>query len=159
VTTGWTRQLKVARDLARPTPRSVANTRSIAIVDDANLAGETTRAFYSRHIDDVLVAYLELVRELRRSPETTVLLFRRVDVEVLATFLECSGETVLDELAVLMGANRMRAATMTARFGAGDQVIDSGLTDLVAADLLDEVLPSHARALIAAAGQRAVPGR
>lgn len=114
--------------------------RSVEISNAGVRAGDTIVAFESFDIDHVLVAYLELIRCVRREGGTAHLQIRSVDIEGLSEFLHCTGAEVVNRLATLMGASRLREASMIARFVAGDELIDTGATELPTPEKLDETL-------------------
>ena len=53
----------------------------VGIHGGALVAGETSVVFHSEHIDDVLAAFLELIRMLRGAPEGPVVSFRSIGIE------------------------------------------------------------------------------
>lgn len=91
--------------------------------------GEVRVEWYSSHIDDVLVAYLELLRILRGDTEGPVTDFRRVDVDALARSTDYPPEAIVGRLAILIGARGLRRAAMAGSYAAGDAVISTGYAD------------------------------
>lgn len=86
--------------------------RPIVIADGVISTDTVTVDCYSDHVDDVLVAFLEVVRRSRGDEEAEVAAFRRIDIDVLADVLAMPGEAVVEELALLVGASPGRAASM-----------------------------------------------
>ena len=102
----------------------------ITISDGAISTEKVTVACYSDHIDDVLVAFLEVVRRSRGDEESEVAAFRRIDIDVLADFLGMPGETVVEELALLVGASPSRGASMRNLYlSTGIGVIPTGVEE------------------------------
>lgn len=81
------------------------------------------RHFTPGTTDGLLTAYLLLVRDLRDVPEGSAVPVRRDDVEVLAWHLEADAASVLDRLAVLMGATGGERRSIAALFAAGAAVL------------------------------------
>ena len=113
----------------RPTPETVQAVASsyevevddlyparvpVEVRDGAVAVGDTSVRFHSPHLDDVLVAFLELIRTLRGTSECPVVSFRRIDIEALADYLNVEGSEVVAQLAVMVGAKRLRSAAMGA---------------------------------------------
>lgn len=104
--------------------------RPVVITDGAISTDTVTVACYSTHLDDVLVAFLEVVRRSRGDEESEVDAFRRIDIDVLADFLQVPGETVVEELALLVGASPSRAASMQNLYrSTGIGVIPTGVDE------------------------------
>ncbi len=80
----------------------------------------------SKHPDDVLAAFVELVRRMRGGSDGPVTGFRRGDVEELAVQLGIDPQDVLARLAVLLGASSTRSDAMAAAYAAGTAVIPCG---------------------------------
>ncbi|MEM7287473.1 MAG: hypothetical protein AAF480_14070 [Actinomycetota bacterium] len=101
------------------------------VIGDGSISTDTvTVAWYSAHVDDVLVAFLEVVRRSRGDDEAEVTGFRRIDIDVLAEFLEMPGEIVVEELALLVGASSKRGASMKNLYrSTGIGVIPTGVGD------------------------------
>lgn len=115
----------------------------VEVRDGAVAVGDTSVRFHSPHLDDVLVAFLELIRTLRGTPECPVVSFRRIDIEALADYLNVDGSEVVAQLAVMVGAKRLRSAAMEHAFETGVAEISSGLRDEMApADLPDSATVS-----------------
>lgn len=129
-------------DLERE-PQAAPYRRAVLIEDDSVIANGVAIRFYSRHIDDVLVAFLELIRQVRGQAPGTPLNLRRADVEELSRYLNRTGTEVVNRLATLMGASRLREAAMVARYRAGDSVIETGVRDRAADTLQDQALPAE----------------
>ena len=123
--------------------RRVSNSRAVSIIGNAVVANGIAVPFYSRHPDDVLVAYLELIRRLRGNAPTSPLRLRRDDIEELSRFLNRRGTEIVNDLAVLMGTTRLRGASMVARFDAGDSVIETGMSSDSSDGLPDEAVPAE----------------
>ena len=99
-------------------------------LDDGVLrAGDVAVVPYSDHLDDVLVAYLELLRTLRGDPEAPVLSFRRIDVDAIATATNYPGEAIIGRLAILIGARGLRQAAMAGSYSSGVEIITTGKAD------------------------------
>ncbi len=77
----------------------------------------------STHPDDVLAAFIELVRRMRSGSGGTITGFRRGDVDELAAVLGLEAQDVLARLAVLLGASRTRSEAMAAAYVAGTSEI------------------------------------
>lgn len=92
-------------------------------------AGDVCVVPYSEHLDDVLVAYLELLRTLRGDLEAPVLSFRRVDVDALAAATDHPGEAIIGRLAILIGARGLRQAAMAGSYSSGVEIITTGNAD------------------------------
>lgn len=86
-------------------------------------AGGVAAIFDPYNPASLLEAYLKLVRSLRRQQRAPAVDLRRDDIEVLAGFLGQSGDSVVDRLAVLMGAARPQRMAMAALFASGAVVI------------------------------------
>lgn len=80
----------------------------------------------------LLVAYLRLVRRVRRQQSSPEITLRRDDVEVLAEHLASTPEVVLDRLGSLMGATRAQRLAMASLFASGALVV--GLVGTAAAE-------------------------
>lgn len=101
---------------------------------------------YSRHIDDVLVAFVELVRGARRNDTAGSMTFRRMDIDALAADLGCAPTKVIDHLAGLIGADMDHLEHMCSSYEDGASVIDSGVADVVVSgDSGDEDAPALVR--------------
>jgi hypothetical protein len=85
--------------------------------------GGVAEAFAPGDSDAMLLAYLRLVRRLRRAERAAAVELRRDDVEVLAASLGSPAAQVLDRLADLMGASRAKRTSMAALLGAGAAVV------------------------------------
>jgi hypothetical protein len=85
--------------------------------------GGVSERFDPRDPDSLLMAYLVLVRRLRRCERDEVVDLRRKDIEILASELGLHGISVVERLGALMGATRARRTSMAALFGAGVAVI------------------------------------
>lgn len=86
--------------------------RPVTIANGAISTDTVSVQCYSDHVDDVLVAFLEVVRQSRGDGEREVTAFRRIDIDALADFLSMPGEAVVEELALLVGASPSRGASM-----------------------------------------------
>ncbi|MFN3218142.1 MAG: hypothetical protein ACE367_16725 [Acidimicrobiales bacterium] len=93
---------------------------------------------YSRHIDDVLVAFIELVRGARRNDTEGSMRFRRMDIDAIAADLGTAPTRVIDHLAALIGADMDHLEEMCSSYEAGAAVIDSGVADVAVADDIDD---------------------
>ena len=109
----------------------------VEIRDGAVAVGQTSVPFHSEHLDDVLVAFLELIRTLRGTADCPVVSFRRIDIEALGSFLDVDGSEVVSQLAVMVGAKKLRAAAMEHAFVTGAAEISSGLIDEMAPNDLE----------------------
>ena len=103
----------------------------VTVTADAIMAGGVRQSFQPEEPDALLLAYLELVRTLRRQKRTPVVALRRDDLEVLASHLHEPRETVLHRLATLMNATQRKRAAMTGVLATGAVVI--GLVGAAAA--------------------------
>ncbi|MGI9624971.1 MAG: hypothetical protein ACR2PK_19240 [Acidimicrobiales bacterium] len=103
-----------------------ATRQPVEIMGGAIVIGDLKVDFYSEHMDDVLVAFLEAIRTVRGDTKHEVAGFRRIDVEVLADYLHCQGVTVVERLADLVGASSSHCASMTELYRAGADMIPSG---------------------------------
>jgi len=81
--------------------------------------GGQTRYVGSGDVEGLLVAYLELVRDVRELPADSAVAVRRDDVEVLARHLGLDTSTVLDRLAALIGATHAQRGSLLALLTAG----------------------------------------
>jgi hypothetical protein len=100
---------------------------------------------YSRHIDDVLVAFIELVRGARRNDTAGSMCFRRMDIDALAADLGVAPTRVIDHLAGLIGADMDHLEHMCNSYESGASVIESGVADVVVPDdIEDEDAPALA---------------
>jgi len=91
-------------------------------------AGTVAAAGVPRHFDPedrtaLLVAYLELVRELRGEPHALTLSLRRADIEILATALSLDGPIVVERLGALMGSTALQQRVAAAAFTLGRPAI------------------------------------
>lgn len=93
---------------------------------------------YSRHIDDVLVAFIELVRGARRNDTGGSMSFRRMDIDALAADLGVAPTRVIDHLAGLIGADMDHLEHMCNSYESGATVIDSGVADVMVPDDIDD---------------------
>ena len=101
--------------------------RPVTIANGAISTDTVSVQCYSDHVDDVLVAFLEVVRQSRGDGEAEVTAFRRIDIDVLADFLAMPGEAVVEELALLVGASPSRGASMRSLYrSTGIAVIPTG---------------------------------
>lgn len=104
--------------------------RQPVIIKDAAFVIRDIRVpWYSDHIDDILVAFLEAIRTARGNKEVEVASFRRVDIDVLAEYLDRPPEFLLERLAELVGASNTRASAMTSIYLSGGQVIPTGVLE------------------------------
>ena len=95
--------------------------------DGRSVSGAGKRvACASSHPDDVLAAFVELVRRMRSGSEGKVTGFRRGDIEELSLQLGLEPHDVLARLAVLLGATPTRSDAMAAAYAAGTSVIPCG---------------------------------
>jgi len=101
----------------------------VQVGEDHLAVGDLRVSTDSGHIDDVLVAYLDLLRTLRGDTEGSVVSFRRVDVVALATALGYPGEAIVGRLAVVIGARGLRKAAMTGSYASGAELIPTGNAD------------------------------
>ncbi len=101
----------------------------VEVGTDHVAVGDVKVEWYSTHIDDVLVAYLELLRLLRGEVEGPVVNFRRVDVDALATALDYPPEAIVGRLAILIGAKGLRRAALAGSYNAGNPVISTGYAE------------------------------
>ena len=101
----------------------------ILIRGGAISTGVATVSWYSNHIDDVLVAFLEVIRISRGDDEAEVTGFRRVDIDVLSHHLGLPGETVVEQLALLVGASPARSSSMMSLYRNGVGVIPTGVDE------------------------------
>ena len=109
-----------------PADELAGERRAIHIEGDVISAGSVSVKWYSNHIDDILVAFLEVIRRARGDAESEVTGFRRIDIDVLAQHLDMSGEDVLDALSALLGATKTRSASMAHLYTTGAGVIPPG---------------------------------
>lgn len=121
----WTPGVFDGADLVLSDPARIP----LEISADHLRVGDVRVECYSTHIDDVLVAYLELIRALRGNPEASVVSFYTSDVDILADHLGWSGEAVVDQLATMVGTSQGRHVSMRQSYRSGKAVITSGLYD------------------------------
>lgn len=86
-------------------------------------AAGVTRRFDPDDRTGLLVAYLELVRELRGEPHALTLSLRRGDIEVLALALTLDGPIVVERLGALMGSTALQQRVAAAAFTLGRPAI------------------------------------
>jgi transcriptional regulator with XRE-family HTH domain len=86
-------------------------------------AAGVTRSFDPEDRTGLLVAYLELVRELRDEPHALTLSLRRDDIEILATALNLDGPIVVERLGALMGSTALQQRVAAAAFSLGRPAI------------------------------------
>lgn len=94
-------------------------------------AGGVSTVFVPEDSTSLLRSYLLLVRSMRRQKKAPAVDLRREDVDVLATYLGETGESVIMRLGALMGATRTQRTAMASLFASGAVVI--GLVGSVAA--------------------------
>lgn len=82
-------------------------------------SGDRTTTFATGNPDALLRSYLIFVRDLRGQRREPSIELRTEDVDVIATHLGVSAETVLGGLLELMGTTRAQRATMLAMLAAG----------------------------------------
>ena len=82
----------------------------------------------SSDIDDVLAAFVELVRRVRIAGPMRMA-FRRTDIDALAEAFQWPGEDVVAHLAGVIGANEIATHVMGQLYDMGTPTIDSGITD------------------------------
>ncbi len=82
-----------------------------------------TRSFTPGVEDELLTAYLLLVRDMRDIPHEPTVALRREDVELLASHLRKDATAVLSRLGELMGATVTQRRSMVAAFAAGAALI------------------------------------
>lgn len=107
-------------------PEELYPVRTVLDVDlDAGIVGAAgvTRHFDPEDRTALLVAYLELVRELRDEPHALTLSLRRADIEVLATALGLDGPIVVERLGALMGSTALQQRVAAAAFTLGRPAI------------------------------------
>lgn len=95
----------------------------VIIGDNLLSAGGVTSSFVEHDVTSLLIAYLQLVRSLRRQLKTPIIDLRRDDIDILAADLHEPAPDVVDRLAALMGASRSQRTQMLALFSAGAIVI------------------------------------
>lgn len=83
----------------------------------------------SAAMDDMLFAFVDLIRILRGNRNGPVVGFRRVDIDALAEHFGVAGETVVEGLGRIIGVNQLRQASMEHAYQTGDPTIRSGLAD------------------------------
>ena len=86
-------------------------------------AAAVTRRFDPDDRTALLVAYLELIRELRGEPHALTLSLRRDDIEILATSLSLDGPIVVERLGALMGSTALQQRVAAAAFTLGRPAI------------------------------------
>lgn len=100
----------------------------VTITDHTFEADGLAVAWYSGHIDDVLVAFLELIRLLRGDAEVEVASLRRVDIEAISGRFHVPGDELVRRLGDLVGASVAQAASMGDMYSAGLDVIPVAVT-------------------------------
>jgi hypothetical protein len=128
LTIGW------SETSAASVPLPVVSTCGVSLTADSN------------DHDDVLDAYLRLVRRLRGVSAAPVAELRRADIAALADHLDITPDEVIDRLGALMGATHGQRRAMLSMFVAGAMVI--GLVGAA---------PSHAAAWSPLSSRTAVP--
>lgn len=103
----------------------------ILVTEHEVSAGGVHQSYAGGEPDALLVAYLHVVRTLRRQRHTPVVDLRRDDLEILAEYLREPRESVLHRLATLMNATQRKRVAMTGVLASGAAVI--GLVGVVAA--------------------------
>ncbi|MCU1393993.1 MAG: hypothetical protein JWM34_2421 [Ilumatobacteraceae bacterium] len=111
-------------------------------------AGGVDASFAAKNATSLLTAYLRLIRTMRRQKKAPMIALRREDIEVLAEYLDESGETIVDRLTALMGATLTQRTAMATMFATGAIII--GLAGSTAARAPD----TSATAAPRAAGSR-----
>lgn len=101
----------------------------VQIDPDAFVIDDVRVPWYSDHTDDVLVAFLETIRRVRRQPEVEVSGFRRIDIEAIASHFRLTAAFVLERLGELIGATDTRVAAMSSMYTSGGQVIPTGIDE------------------------------
>ncbi len=101
----------------------------ILIKGGAISTGVATVSWYSNHVDDILVAFLEVIRISRGDDEAEVTGFRRIDIDVLSHHLGLPGEDVIEQLAALIGASPTRSAAMLSLYRNGIGMIPTGVDE------------------------------
>jgi transcriptional regulator with XRE-family HTH domain len=98
----------------------------IEIDGAAFVVGDVRCEWASEDIDDVLSAFLQIIRQLRRDTEAEVSRFRRVDIDVVAAHLDEDPELVVRGLAELLGTTDARPSAIASIYLAGADVIPTG---------------------------------
>ncbi|MCU1366752.1 MAG: hypothetical protein JWN39_2391, partial [Ilumatobacteraceae bacterium] len=99
------------------------NRLPVAITSGVISAGGVRASFVATSSTSLLTAYLRLIRSMRRQKKAPMIALRREDVEVLAEYLDESGETIVDRLTALMGATLTQRTAMATMFATGAIVI------------------------------------
>lgn len=82
----------------------------------------------SGEIDDVLTAFVDLIRRVRIAGPVRMA-FRRTDIDALAEAFDWPGEQIVTHLARVIGANEIATHVMGQLYDMGTPTIDSGITD------------------------------
>lgn len=95
----------------------------VAITGGVISAGGVTATFVATNSTSLLTAYLRLIRAMRRQKKAPMIVLRRDDIDVIADYLDESGEVVLDRLTALMGVTLTQRTAMATMFATGAIVI------------------------------------
>ncbi len=95
----------------------------VAITNGVISAGGVTATFMATNGTSLLTAYLRLIRSMRHQKKVPMIVLRREDIDVIAAYLDESGETIVDRLTSLMGATLTQRTAMATMFATGAIVI------------------------------------
>lgn len=98
----------------------------IEIDGNAFVVGDVRREWSSDDIDDVLGAFLAIIRQLRSDTEAEVSRFRRIDIDVVGAHLNADPALVIRRLGELLGTTEARQSAMASIYLAGADVIPTG---------------------------------
>jgi hypothetical protein len=103
---------------------ATTNQREPIVIDgDELIAGDLTAIASSDRPEDILGAYLKLIRRARGEWRRRSLSLRRVDIEALAEHLEWTEERVIAHLADVMGATSRQRAAMLGMLATGASLV------------------------------------
>ncbi len=103
-------------------------------VDSLQTGGVTT--FYRPgDRQSLLTGYLSLIRQLRQNPISPTIELRRDDIEAIAAFVAEPPARVVDDLAVLLGANQRQRKALAALLTTGVGVVTLSALSISAAHL------------------------
>lgn len=112
---------------------------TVSVGDGIIITGGISTSFVAHNVTSLLTVYLTLVRSMRHQNNAPTVDLRRHDIDVLAAYLDEPGEAVIERLASLMVATRVRRTAMATLVASGAVVV--GLVGAVAAAAPDTVVP------------------
>ncbi len=102
---------------------------------DSVQTGGVTTFYRPGDRQSLLTGYLSLVRQLRQNPISPTIELRRDDIEAIAAYVGEPAATVVDNLAVMLGANQRQRKALAAMLTTGVGVVTLSALSISAAHL------------------------